>query len=310
LKSYLSLQGTPRRAVQWCVVLTMVYITLIFLTPARPGVLQSHTLEEYHMGYLLYALPSIIVWFAAFIGYAKMHKFSLAVKNTEQGQLFYRLSKGLTWLAWSLPLIAISNRLFTGLGTSHSGFSTAAVIISNYIAVALNLISFLIIGSASKAIPAKNRHSRATWHKKALIGVLIVLGILYSYLILKSLNFSSILSSDNMYKLPVWLTIMTIIIPFIYAWFVGFLALYDLLLYAKYVPGLLYKEPLQQIVLGLLFVIVSFIVSQYLITVWNLPALMVLDTKLAVIIVLRLLEGVGFVMIAFGAYRLRRIEQI
>jgi hypothetical protein len=140
--------------------------------------------------------------------------------------------------------------------------------------------------------------------------VFVVGGVLYCYLTFRRFDPSSLGSTNNPYALPIWLMLLTVIIPYLYAWFVGLLAAYEITTYTKQVRGVLYKQALHLLVIGLLAVIIGSITLQYVSSVAPAAGHLTLNYRLLLITLFRVVDGIGFVLIAIGALRLRKIEEV
>jgi hypothetical protein len=134
--------------------------------------------------------------------------------------------------------------------------------------------------------------------------------VLYCYLTFRQFNPGSLGSTHNPYFLPIWLLLLTVIIPYLYAWFVGLLAAYEITSYSQQVRGVLYKQALHLLVGGLVAVIAGSILLQYISSVDPSPGHLVLDYRLLLVVLFRIVIGIGFVLIAAGANRLKRIEEV
>jgi hypothetical protein len=286
------------RAIKWCSLLTVIYILVIFLMPDSQASLNSYKVSsiDYNAASLVVAVPSIIVWFVAFLGYTKLH--------------FDRLATGTAWLAWSLPLMSIFNRLSDGIAHRAISFHATSIILNNYFDMVLSLISFAIIGSAVHGIIMSNKRELKATKAKMIMTIFILLGISYCFLTLKAFNLRSISSTYNPYYLPAWLMIISVIIPYMYAWFVGLLAAYQLTLSAKNTKGILYRRALFYIVGGLIAIILSAIAVQYLDGVIPSNGHFVLNYKSFAVIAIRVIGGLGFITLAIGANRLKKIEEV
>jgi hypothetical protein len=265
---------------------------------------------DYNAASLVVAVPSIIVWFVAFLGYTKLRSYALLISTTNEGPHFDRLATGTAWLAWSLPLMSIFNRLSDGIAHRAISFHATSIILNNYFDMVLSLISFAIIGSAVHGIIMSNKRELKATKAKMIMTIFILLGISYCFLTLKAFNLRSISSTYNPYYLPAWLMIISVIIPYMYAWFVGLLAAYQLTLSAKNTKGILYRRALFYIVGGLIAIILSAIAVQYLDGVIPSNGHFVLNYKSFAVIAIRVIGGLGFITLAIGANRLKKIEEV
>ncbi len=300
------------RALQYCALLACLYIFLIFVLPAN-----NMTMQKYHFSPLEYkvvafavAIPSLFAWFAAFIGYAKLREYAQSVRKTSEGIAYDQLAEGTTWLAWSLPagvLVAVVLNAFAG---RHPAFRDTAIIISNYVTLILPLIGFSIIANASQRLLTNVKAKLSLANARFMIIGFLVFGALYCYLVFSHLNPGSLGSTDNPYYLPAWLLVLTLIVPYLYAWFMGILGAYEIILYRSHARGLLYKRALGLMVGGLVTVILSSVALQYIGSAQPSVGYLVLNDRLALILLFRVIGGIGFVLLALGASKLKRIEEV
>src|SRR5205807_891103 len=98
--------------------------------------------------------------------------------------------------------------------------------------------------------------------------------------------------------------------PYLYVWFVGLLAAYEITLFSRVTSGVLYRRALRLLAGGLIAVIVSAIAIQYLNGLLPSSGHVVLNYKLLLVWLCRIISGAGFVMITIGASRLKSIEEV
>lgn len=300
------------RAMQYYGLFALLYISLILLLPANSKAMQAYSLSdaEYRILYLAVALPALIVWFAAFFGYAKLQEYARSIKGSPEAHAFQRLATGCRWLAWSLPIPALVAVTLNAVADAWPGFHSTAIIVTTYTTLVLSVIAFSIIGMASKELIS---HSKARFTVAGARGIMLIFvmgGVLYCYLMFRRFEPGSLNSTDNPYFLPIWLMLMTVIIPYLYAWFVGLLATYEITTYSKQVRGVLYKQALHLLVAGMVAVIVGSIALQYISSVQPPGGHLALNYRLLFITLFRVVDGIGFALIAIGALRLRKIEEV
>lgn len=300
------------RAMQYAALLAGLYVLLLFVLPANTATMHEYDLSsfEYRIIAFAVALPSLVSWFAGFIGYAKLREYAMAIRKTPEGIWYDRLAEGCTWLAWSLPVATIIPFLLNAVADDHAGFHATSIIISNYIALLLPLFGFSIIATASQNLLSNIRVKLSLYSARLIIAGFLMIGVLYCYLVFKHLNLGSLSTSDNPYFLPAWLLVTTIIMPYLYAWFMGLLGAYELTLYRKHVHGVLYKQALGLVVGGLIAVILSFVALQYVGSIEPRIGHLMFNNKLLFISIFRIVGGTGFVLIAIGATRLKKIEEV
>jgi hypothetical protein len=297
---------------QSCIGLSVLYIVLIFVLPTNHVAMHHYNLSamEYRIVTAAIALPTIAVWFAAFWGYSKLREYSHIIKKSKEGPHFRHLSIGCAWLAWSLPLTTISAFILNGIADKWHNFHSSDIILSNYIALIVPFVAFIIISLAARDMIGKTRLNTELSSARLMMVMFFGAGLLYCFLIFRSLDLTSLSSTHNLYFIPVWLMIISVIIPYLYAWFLGLLAAYEILLFSVNVQGLLYRRALLYLVFGLAAVILSSIALQYINSVVPRTGDLVFNYKLLLTLVIRIISGIGFFVIAVGASRLKKIEEV
>lgn len=294
-------------------ILVVIYILLIFLLPGSQAVMREHrlTTAEYHILQFLIGLPLVAVWFMAFYGYAKLEEYARSIHKTPEAIGFRRLAAGCAWIAWSLPIHSITNLITRSISNAHPGFEAAAVITINYVDLLFPVVGFTLISMASRHLFERARISLSAASIRGITLLFVTGGVLYCYLIFRQFTGTGLATTNNPYHLPLWLTVMTIIVPYLYAWFAGMLAVYELITYGRHVRGVLYRQAMHMLVIGLFAMIVGSIAFQYSHSFQ--PANdghLSLGSYLLFSLVFQLITGVGFIMIALGAQRLKKIEEV
>ncbi|HEY5152398.1 MAG TPA: hypothetical protein VII55_00320 [Candidatus Saccharimonadales bacterium] len=292
--------------------LVFVYLVLVFVLPASHATMRAYHLSTLEYRTLLFAvtLPSILTWLAAFFGYAKLSQYAYSIRKTSEGVYFDKLASGCAWLAWSLPLPAIIALILNGLANQWPGFYPASIIVSNYLNLLLPLIAFSIIGIASRGLVNQSKLKFSLGNVRAIMVLFLTFGVLYCYLAFQRFDLTSLSSTHNPYFLPIWLMVISVIIPYLYAWFVGLLAAYEITLFGQQTDGVLYRQALRLLVLGLIFIIGSSIALQYMSGVRPRVGHLVFDYQLVLTSLFRLIGGGGFIMLAIGSSRLKKIEEV
>ncbi len=310
--SNLQTTNITRYSLQRFGILGLLYVLLIFILPPSQVTMLAHHLSaaQYRIVLLSLSLPNLVAWFAAFLGYGKLREYAHHVYKTDGGGHFEQLATGCAWLAYSLPLPAVAGLLLNSAANRWPHFHPTAIILSNYIYLILPLIAFSIIGSASRGLVSNAKLKFSLASSRLIIVLFLSAGVSYCYLTFRQFDLTSLHSNNNPYFLPLWLMVITVTIPFLYTWFVGLLAAYEISLYSKQVHGLLYRRSLRLMTGGLIAVIASSITLQYLNSVHPQVGYLVLDYHLLLTTLFALIGTVGFVLLALGATRLKRIEEV
>lgn len=297
---------------QWYTLLAVLYVILIFILPPNEVAKHDYNLStfEYRIVSFAIAIPSLLVWLAAFVGYAKLKEYAAAIRRTPEGIYYDQLAVGCSWLAWSLPIGALVPLLLNSIADVHDVFHPAAIIISNYAGLILPLIGFSMIAGASRGLMTNVKARFSLASARFIIVTFLALGVLYCFLAFSHFDLNSLGSTNNPYFLPAWLMVITVIVPYLYAWFMGTLAVYEITLYSKKAPGVLYRQALTLLVSGLSAVILSSVALQYINGIQPQVGHLVINYKLLFVLLFRIIGGVGFVLLGIGAGRLRKIEEV
>jgi hypothetical protein len=312
MKTATDTKPVTSRALQQYALFAVLYVALIFLLPPNTITERIYHLTgfEYRVVMFAIALPSLLVWLAAFIGYSRLRLYARSIRKTPEGIYFDQLAEGCTWLAWSLPVSTIVPTVLNVIANKHPGFHSSAIIISNYISLILPLIGFSVIANASRGLLGTTKTRLSLANARAIIISFLILGVLYCFLTFSHFDLTSLGSSDNPYFLPAWLMVITVVVPYLYAWFMGILAAYEITLFSKNVQGVLYRRALGFVAGGLLAVILSSVALQYINGVEPRVGHLVLNYKIVLVSLFRIIGGGGFLMLAIGANRLKKIEEV
>ena len=290
----------------------VLYLLLVILLPANKIAMNTYHLNsfKYHLLLLLVVLPFIGIWFAAFYGFSKLQKYALSIRSATEGRDFHHLAAGSGWLAYALPLSAILSIVLNSLTNHYAGFHAAAVIINNYVGLLLPLVAFTLYSNSARNLSTRSNIRLSLQAGRLLIFVFATLGVFYCYFTFRNLGVGSLTSTSNAFFLPAWLAVTTIVMPYLYIWFNGLLAAYEITLFAKKVTGVLYRQALRLVSLGIATIIISSIASQYLTSITPRSGSLGLNYVLILIFIIELLMAGGYSFIAFGAQRLQRIEDV
>lgn len=291
----------------WYSVLIAIYLILSMTLPVSQRILGNMhvNLSQYHIFMFFVLVPYCLIWLAAFYAYIQMKAYAKLLGSAPEASAFTHIGKGLGVIAWGLAVVAIISTILGGLAVNHTKLTGTVIVIENYIALLVQLFAFTIIGNGSSRLSklTKNKLGPLTIRLFAL--TFITFSVLYTWF-----TFQEYKLDNNPYYLPLPMIILTLIIPYLYAWFLGLFASLQMAGYAQRVKGLLYKRALNLVAIGIVTVIISSTLIQYLMIIFaSRDDLSALSVTL-VIYVFLVLEAAGFVSISVGAKRLKRIEEI
>lgn len=292
--------------------LVILYICLVAFLPASKEVMTTYHLNvhEYHILLLTVQLPTIVMWFAAFYGYKKLREYASSIANTKEGTTFVILSRGFHWLAWGLILPSILSLIFSSIANKYHSFYEASIILENYFYLVFPVIAYTVMSDSAQKLISQGKVRSSAISTRALLFLFVALATVYCYLTFRHLDLNHLSSTNNPYYIPVWLLILTVIIPYLYAWIIGLVAAYEYGLFAHQARGIIYRRALQFVALGVLLVIVGSIGYQYLHTVIPRTGHLSLNVILLATYGFYICITLGFGLSAYGATHLKRIEDI
>ncbi len=295
-----------------CALLAFTYLLFIILLPASHNTMQQYgwAASEYRVVYLIIVIPVLAIWFSAFYGAYRLQSFAEIVKSTPDGYDYANLARGVKWLAWSLPIPSLIAVCLNAIANQSPGFHATAIIIVTYISLLMPLVAFTLISRASRGLLKRAKIHISISDSRGIIFLFVIFGVVFCYLTFRHLNFTSYNSSNNPYYLPAWLMVLTVIIPYLYAWFIGLLAAFEIAMLAAKSQGLLYRQALRFCAIGFATVIASSVVLQYISSVTPRTGHLELNYRLLATYTMRIVIGAGFVLLAIGANRLRKIEEV
>jgi hypothetical protein len=221
------------------------------------------------------------------------------------------MANGMLGLALWLPLVSILNNLTSYTYHVQPGAIAETVIAKNYLIVLVLSIAFLAIWQGTRRLVRTLPHYNVsawyeTMYRVTFVGVCIIYAVLIVHEPYRAAAPKTGLSA---FYLPDWLTAITIMLPYVCVWYMGLFSVRNITIYRKHVKGILYKEALKYLCIGLIVLIIAVLANRfiYILTSWFNGLAM--KYVLAILYALLGLTGVGSVLIAQGAKKLRRIEE-
>jgi hypothetical protein len=290
-----------------------VYVAFVLIVAAIAFIpAPNHdTLVKYHLTSLglkllqvTLLIPEAIIWFAAFYGYDRLHRYSQLIKDGAEGKHIRLLSLGLLFLALGLPTTAIVSDILSRVAEHHHSFTATSVVIKNYLGLLFPLAAFFCISLAARGLSTltRTRPSFLTTHIVILIA--ITLGVVFCCLIVANHR-----ELRLTYHLSTRLVMLTLGIPYMYIWFLGLQACAELQEYSRNLTGILYRKGWNLLIGGLVATIFVSIVLQYLTATSSWILSLNLGSLLLLLYALLILLGGTYIVVALGANKLTRIEE-
>ncbi len=296
-------------SVQYCVALMALYLIASLLIPLSRETREAYNLSlaQAHIISFITILPLFGIWFVAFYAYGLLQKYARAIRHDEEGVAFSKIADGVMILSWGLVAQAFASLILGWVGDQAGGMRATVVVLQSYITLIFPLIAFSYIWSGTQKLLGHRKNVGSLMASRTLLLVFAGIAAAYVYLVLRLHE----QSGSEVSPLPALLLLVTIIVPYLFAWFSGITAAYELTVHARLTRGLLYKRALNLLAGGLAFLIVATIAMQYFNSMFlsNLGEFSI-NAVLLVDYLLLLMIALGYVIVIAGVRGLQKIEEV
>jgi hypothetical protein len=291
--------------------LIIISVALAMRLPTDPAILTHYSITQTkaRLLNLTIIIPQIFIWLSALYGYVRFKIYAHLVSDGPEGAPLHMIANALLVLAFYMPISSVVSTVTSYLVLSNPQYIPSSAIIRNYLTMLFTVIAFLMLAKGSQKLLQNFKLSdkQTPLVNKYRSLLLILLTSAFNWLIItRPLNQQN---GASIYYLPSYLIILTLAVPYIYAWYEGLLAAARLYLYVKKVRGIVYKQAFDSLAKGLGIVVLVSIVIQFINTLSARLNRLNLTPLLLVIYVLLILYAVGFGFIARGAEKLKQIEE-
>jgi hypothetical protein len=293
--------------------LIVIYLALSVVYPTDPATIARRGLSigEARFIALTVAVPLVIVWLFAFYGSWRLKAYAKSIEQHPDGAAFIKLATGIQLIALYLPIRSVTKILLNFLAYHHPSLTTATNLIITYINVLIPLVAYMLIGQAAHRLCVLGKVHVSLRARYSLTLVFSILAVTFCY---TSCSSDSLSPSDwlvvTQYNITPALRLLTIVIPYVFMWFVGLMAVYEIASYQTSVKGVFYRQSLRLLSIGLALEILASIGTQYVTaiasTLRSLPTGLVLSIAYTFLLVV----AVAFIMIARGVDRIKKLEEV
>jgi hypothetical protein len=290
----------------WYSILLVTAALLALVLPPNPETLADLQISAsgYRLALAVLIIPYAALWYAGFYVYAKVQEYSHYVHKSKEGEAFRRISRGLGILAFGLVVPLMLDLAIGFAAQKQPVFSTLSKLGHHYYTLLFMLVAITYISDGSdrlvERIKVRARMGSIRWFAV----VFVLLSTIYSYLVLHNYRVN-----QNPYDVGLALILLTIIAPHLYVWFLGISSALELNLYAVHVQGLIYQRALALFAKGIVVVITGAIASQFIESTVAVHQSNIWYVLLYEFLPLLLLI-IGFGLMAAGAKKLKRIEEV
>jgi hypothetical protein len=291
-------------------VASVVYVAASLFAPLGPNRFNL-TNSKTHVLQLSLLLPIVVIWWIAAYGAERFKRYTTKIKSHKDGRALDKISTGLIILVLSIVL----NSMFGVLRgwAVQNGWLAAFTNLSNHLAVVGPLIAYGFMWRGSEELKALVKKPKSDTRNTLLLFLLLaIIAVIYTVTVTNyayldstpdSTRYSSFYSSAP-------LVLLTIALPYLISWGLGFKTALNLVEYRSQVKGAIYRAMLFRLVVGVLIVVGFYFVVQLLFAFSTFFARAGLGSILLVIYLLIIGYAAGFLVIASGAKKLANIEQV
>jgi hypothetical protein len=294
---------------RWFAVLLVIVCVLSLALPPDPTVLKNYHISAsaFRVVIIFLLVPEALLWYASFYAYTKIKEYTSYIKDSKEGPAFRHICLGMGFLAFGLIVPSIITAPLNYIAQNNSGFKPAAAIISHYMTLLFALVSFSLLRSGSQSlISSDGKSRRGSLLSMRLFAIFFIfLAVFYSFTTLHTRRVA-----NNPYFMSVYPLMVTIIVPYLYAWFEGLVSAYNFWLYSINTRGLLYKKAFMQLSVGLATTIIGFIAVQFITSTIGARTDETLGFVLIIVYILLALLLAGLSLMALGTKKLTKIEEV
>lgn len=295
----------------------LIFLSLIALSyaltfglPVSPATLQKYgvSVVQARLLNLTILIPLTFIYLVALYGFLRVYDYSQKVLDTKEGPYFRRIAQGLMVLAFSLPVSSVISSARAYIVYAYPHFLSDITIARSYINTLLIFVAMYLIALGAEGL-YNTLKKKTTFRIRTMYGILplVAFASIYTWIV-ASRGLAN--PSGEPYYLPGWLVITTIVIPQLFSWCFGAWAAYNLYRYQTMVKGMVYRRALNGIAKGVAAIVIVAALLQFLTPLQT--ALNRLDLGPLLIITYVILASyiIGFGLVARGARKLKRIEEV
>lgn len=290
------------------IAVTVLYVGLTFGLPPNQQTLDRYDISSLKLRVinLSITIPLLMIFAYALFGFLRFKSYAHSIRKTKEGKPINHLATGLMVLAFSLPLGGATSSLLNYIAANNPDLLPMTTITRNYVSVAFQFVAFLYIAKGAQDLVNTLGEKKIPKPKYGLLGT-IVLACIFTWLIAIR---PADATGEKTYYLPDLLIISTLAIPYLYTWCRGILAAYQLYAYKDRVKGTIYKNSIAYLARGISYIVIISIAVQLITTLSVRLTRLSLTPLLLIVYVLVAFYAVGYGMVAHGAKKLKKIEEV
>jgi len=291
------------------VILTIAYLVETILPKPDKAILTHYHLSHASYYWLIdpLAIILVLIWLVSLYGSLRVKAYARVIDGSKDGKGMNLIGNGLLTQTISLPIISNLSYILNHAAKNHPGLQPTATIIINYISLGLMAAAFILVFAGGqklfKLVPSRTRQlPRIVWQ-----GVFILASSLYTYLVIIQPIHHPL--DRRAYFLPDWLLVLTIAAPYIFFWYLGVNGAYNMYLFSRNIKGSIYKDALSFLASGVALVVLASVITRIITSLSSRITSLKITPILLIVYGLLAVIAAGYILIAIGAKKLRKIEE-
>ncbi|MEO6761567.1 MAG: hypothetical protein ABI220_04305 [Candidatus Saccharimonadales bacterium] len=300
-------QYTRFTPMKWYILLLILAGGLALLLPPDPQTLSHLDISSstYRLATFLLLIPYGIIWYAAFYAYAKLREYISYLGDSREGKAFRKITIGMGILAFGLILPTIVSLIMGSAILERDSTNAASAIVNRYLVLLFPLISLLFISSGTSSLVSATKIRVNSMGLRLLAVPFLLLSATFVYLVMHDY-----IIHRSSYPINSFFLLITIVVPYLYTWFLGFISSFELWKYSRLVKGVLYKKFSFQFSLGISVAIVGSIAIQFISSTVAIRVSKTLYPLLVVDYMLLIIVAIGLALVALATQKLKKIEEV
>lgn len=299
------------------IAISLVWIIYAALTliapPAQATNRYGISLSQLNLIRVTLLVPYLLIWLASLFSILQYKKYTRIISTAPEKSGFVEITHGISML---FAQVIISP--FVGLIANHypDSFEVQKIItiLRNDLTIIFYLAAFYFFWSGTKKLftTLLNKHSEELSKYILAFASMAILGSALVWFI--SHNEFRTNSLDPLIRPTYFVSdisiFITIVIPYLIMWFLGFITLLNLRSLSKNVEGTIYRKSFDAVAKGLAIIVGLTIALQFITQATTYLKNLQLGFVLLLVYVIFLAMSAGYIYFAKGATELTRIEKI
>jgi hypothetical protein len=295
------------------IIFAVAYLGLsLFLSPDQ-AVLHKYHVTSIQLKELqaVIAVPYLLIWFVALTGYLNLKKYANSIRDDLDGRAYTVLANGVLLLTLWLPINVLFSSLSTHINSHQPALTPNMVRLGNYVGLILLTTAFYLLYRGSLQLVQTLKRS-PRYNPDRLFVIYAAFAAVYTYLVFHdpAREVATRYTAVAVYYTTDWVTLLTIVIPRLIGWYFGMRAIVNIHLFMKNVKGVLYREALNSLVKGLTVILTAMILLRIIQSFTMTVSRLNLGLILLIVFSLLFIIALGYGLLAKGAHKLRRLEEL